>query len=1232
MLRTIHIDMPHLFALALSVIFICGQPLSGSVLSNWRFFSPKEGLAESFSCHVNVDPQGRIWASHGAVGKLSWLDGWPMADGKFVRTMPSPGADLDVVISKGGQIWSRHKRGLLQWRDSSWVSYDIPRFSDFPSRASPLHFASAEVPLIPGNTDKIYYQFPDIIRLFDSSLECSFDVLDSTQAAIGAMTDMLATPDERVWVTGQRGLLELTLAGETVIGMRRYYPPNGRYTGFRAPFATRENGLLTVAQLSGSNRSELVHFQNGEWTVVYEDDSNILAGWQGLDSSYWIAKDRNTLINLLNGQSIIQPREGILSGDIYDVVVEPSGVFWLAASHGLARYAPSIWRVPSSHNDFNNRVHEICQDKSGRLWFGAVDKLLCLDGKQWKWWKLPDGLETQSYVTQSLCPLPDGRLAVGVLGFQEYLLTFDPRQERFERNYYSMGDSSERRIVGHLAPRRDGTVFVEARSLDGAEYRIEVYDGHGFAPFLTLENWQIGNLRHIYETAEGDVWFGGLSEKALAVYSGGEYSPVQREKGFTESGVYSVLQLPDGRIWAGGRNAILEFDGKTWRTVKEGMAGVRSMFCGPDGVIWVASGTGIHRFVDGSWVSNTVADGLPTSESFVVFGDNQDRVWAGTTSGHALYYPETDIDPPETIISRKNNLRETPPHGEVRLLFSGVDKWQQTAAERLLFSWRLDGGAWTPYAQSNIAYYSGLQAGNHQFETRAMDVNLNYDTEPAEFKFKVLPPWYKEAGFQAIFMAGTTIIALLLGIAIHRHVLLEKLVRDRTKELHESNIQLSDNVEELKRTEKDLNREQEHLQTALGHERSLANVASQLNSSDQFFKLINKLMETVGTALKVDAVALFSQDSGSREAGRIALWHDKDLPASCDIPSKIDLSTYDVLMRNLPGHPLVKVDDCEGLPPAEAGLMRTMGVGSIIFLPIRVVEKSMGIVWLVRNKPTHWDAEDEELCKTIADMIANAWQRYIHFQARIEAEEKRTEAIQMAEKASRLASMGVMAAGITHEINQPLTSIKFTVDSLLHLEKHNKGILPEFTLKKLAKISSGADRVDSIIKHMRSHWISPDNKLNELIDLSEVVTSGLSLINQQLHSHGIRLSTGLAAEKLEIKGNQVHLEQILINLVVNAMQALDHVSHKEKQINVATEKREGAVCLIVQDNATGISEEHKHKIFDPFYSTKEPGEGSGLGLAVVKRFVDQHGGIITIHNNEQGGATFVVEFPLDPAS
>ncbi len=237
---------------------------------------------------------------------------------------------------------------------------------------------------------------------------------------------------------------------------------------------------------------------------------------------------------------------------------------------------------------------------------------------------------------------------------------------------------------------------------------------------------------------------------------------------------------------------------------------------------------------------------------------------------------------------------------------------------------------------------------------------------------------------------------------------------------------------------------------------------------------------------------------------------------------------------------------------------------------------------------------------------------------------------QLLEKSAKLASIGVMAAGITHEINQPLNAISVSANSILYWNKQNPKVLPQMFVEELEQIARGSDRIDEIIRHMRSFWISTESGTTERVNLNEGIRNALTLLERQLHAHGILLRLDIDAIDLAMEINPIDLEQIVINLVINAMNALDESEQLEKLIWIESRITDDIIELEIRDNGIGLPDIAEEKLFDPFYSTRDPSEGMGLGLAIVQQAASRMGGRVSAQNNtrEGSGAVFTVHLPL----
>ncbi|MFH1741212.1 MAG: two-component regulator propeller domain-containing protein, partial [bacterium] len=463
-------------------------------------------------------------------------------------------------------------------------------------------------------------------------------------------------------------------------------------------------------------------------------------------------------------------------GNIPGVAAEANGVFWLT-NGGLARHAPPTWRTPPAVAEIDGKGSSITEDKGGRLWFAAMNALVCLESGEWKIHQLP-GKRRAAGEAPHLCPLPDGRIAV--LASDACLYTLDPGSQ--DKEFISLAHPSGRGIRS-IAPRRNGGCWVVTSDGSPQGIRIEMFDGERFKTIPgEHEDIRLGSSFHDFlEDTNGDLWLAGT--KGIGVRKAGEYQEFDSADELTSGPFFCLAEMDGGRIWAGGENKIVEFDGEVRRIVATGLDGVHQIMRRGDGSLWVASRIGVYRYVEGLWTPNTEKDGLPAARSYRLFEDSQGRFWAGTSSGLSRYHPEVDSEPPQTYVPPEKNLTETSPEGEVRFVYSGMDKWNYTKETRLLFSHRMDGGEWSPFTSDTTASATGLSPGSHRFEVRAIDRNWNIDPIPAVFEFAVPTHWYRQPLFLISLLSGSITLLLLLGLHIYHYFRLETLVSARTAQL-----------------------------------------------------------------------------------------------------------------------------------------------------------------------------------------------------------------------------------------------------------------------------------------------------------------------------------------------------------------------------------------------------------------------------------------------------------------
>ena len=360
------------------------------------------------------------------------------------------------------------------------------------------------------------------------------------------------------------------------------------------------------------------------------------------------------------------------------------------------------------------------------------------------------------------------------------------------------------RAILAAASRKKGGIWVATVQENSRRMSIEVFDGDRFDEFLSeKENLPLG-ARHfqLLETHNGDLWM--LGTKAAGRYTDGEYQRFEIPEGI-QTGPFSCLrEMGNGEIWLGalGGNlaGIVKFDGEKWKNAAIEMSTIIDILEGRNGSVWAASTSGVYRNVEGTWISNRQEDGLYPFV-YALLEDSQGQLWVGTSHGIYLYYPEADPDPPQTVIRSEDNLSITPPGGEAHIIYSGIDRWNYTEPDRLLYSHRMDGGSWSSFSNETIATFSGLSTGGHVFDVRAVDRNWNVELEPASFTFKVLPQWYENPIFFLLLTTSSGAVLFILGLHLYHHFNLEWIVSKRTSSLRQAYDQLRALTSELSRTE-----------------------------------------------------------------------------------------------------------------------------------------------------------------------------------------------------------------------------------------------------------------------------------------------------------------------------------------------------------------------------------------------------------------------------------------------
>ncbi len=224
-------------------------------------------------------------------------------------------------------------------------------------------------------------------------------------------------------------------------------------------------------------------------------------------------------------------------------------------------------------------------------------------------------------------------------------------------------------------------------------------------------------------------------------------------------------------------------------------------------------------------------------------------------------------------------------------------------------------------------------------------------------------------------------------------------------------------------------------------------------------------------------------------------------------------------------------------------------------------------------------------------------------------------------QAEKLATIGTLAGGVAHEINNPLTAI-LTNSQILKMTAEKEDI------DSIELIEEGAKRCQSIIQKLMKYARKiPESDTLVSININTIVKNVTNFLMYQLKQDNITLAVQDENNGLEVLGNQNEIEQVLTNLILNAKDAIKQTDRKKGDVTVKVAEAKGTVQISVLDTGVGIKEENISKIFDPFFTTKDVGKGTGLGLAVSHGIVEKHHGRFEVFPNKPVGSIFTVVLP-----
>jgi PAS domain S-box-containing protein len=243
--------------------------------------------------------------------------------------------------------------------------------------------------------------------------------------------------------------------------------------------------------------------------------------------------------------------------------------------------------------------------------------------------------------------------------------------------------------------------------------------------------------------------------------------------------------------------------------------------------------------------------------------------------------------------------------------------------------------------------------------------------------------------------------------------------------------------------------------------------------------------------------------------------------------------------------------------------------------------------------------------------------------AQKQAEARQREQELRLQRSARLATVGEMASTLAHELNQPLMALSnFAVAAQALAARGSSDMLAG----ALDEIVGQSKRASEIVKRVRS-LINPQRALYESVTVASVIAHAEALVRPELQRDGVRLLVSMGDAGASVRGDRVLLEQVLVNLIHNAVHAVQDLRAQRRCIELGSAREGQGVRITVADHGPGIPAERLDQVFAPFYTSKP--DGLGLGLSICRTIVEAHGGAITVDNRTGGGAAFSFTLPAE---
>ena len=1192
---------------------------AGRGTGHWRTYDATDGLPVGYVRSILQDRDGNLWFG-------TWGGGVSRYDGqRFTTFFTKDGLAGNYVYSslrdREGVLWFGTIDGVSRYDGQKFTTFTIKDgltnnqvFSIFQDRDGVLWFGTGG-----GGVSR-----------YDGKSFITFTTKDGLAGNVVA--SILQDREGVFWFGTFRG------------GVSRYDPSAN--SGQKFTTFTTKNGL-------GDNRV---------WSISQDREGHLwFSTWGGGVSRYDPSGSSGQKFTTFSAE------DGLVNNAVYPIFQDQEGHLWFGTFvGGVSRYDGYVFTTFTPKDGLANKdILSAFQDREGNLWFGTSNGLSRYDGKTFTTFTTEDGLPSNH--VPNIFQDREGNLWFGTSN----------GLSRYDRAGRGSGGSSGRGTfttfttedglpsnhVFRIFQDREGNLwFGSTPSTAGGVSR---YDGKTFTALTTEDGLADNLVASIFQDRDGFLWFG--TGEGVSRYDGKTFTTfaITVKEGLAHNRVRSIFQDREGNLWFGTDGGVSRYDGKTFTafTTQDGLAGgwAQWIFQDREGNLWFGTQSGgVSRYDGKTFQTLTHQDGLASNVVTSIIQDRDGVLWFGTDGGLTRYRPPAPLPPPvfiDAVVAerRYEKVSTLAIPSTVKLTafeFRGMSF--KTRPEAMVYRYRLQGydKDWRTTHERRVEY-SNLPRGTYTFEVQAVDRDLVYSEKPASVALRVHLP-YERVGWLTALSIAVALVAWQTGRVIQRD-----------RKLQASNTALSTGNRELFTLNRTLQETSKRLDRERAVERVRAEVTAMKSEEDLRDMVGEMLKELAATGVDFDLCVINIIDEQAGVRRQIGATKEGWFRQSEEPIEKVS-EGFRAIWKG--GKPVIRqVDD--GVAARYFETRRLLGIVERGERPTALVDAPFeyGTLSLSTHRPGGFSEEDVALIGEFARVVALGYARYLDFQQLEEQNRALAEANRQVHQANQAKS--AFLANMSHELRTPLNSVIGMSDILM--EKYFGDLTPqqEDYIKDIRE--SGHHLLSLINDILDLSKIEAGHSPLELskVDLKPLLENSLTIVRERAMKHGIALSCEATDSLPEIVADERKVKQAVFNLLSNAVKFTPDggkVGIKAKRSGGAEEQSVGSmgsmgstvasptphtphtphtpvggdgpgeVEVCVWDTGIGIAPEDQGRVFGEFVqaeaSLTKKYEGTGLGLALVKRFVEQHGGRVWLESEVDKGSRFYFTLPVEPTS